>query len=274
MRVIYAAFIIVRRVNRLQLAVNFYPERYRDFFNLAAFLPVFCPESVRFGIFVRTIHKGVVRDFVINLQRQKVVVAVFRFVFQIHRLVHLAREFALYVFAGAKDIEARKSLVADRAVFDILFIVLFFEKRGKIYAKVKPAYCKVAVAIDIALNFYNVVGSADDKVAIGKDTSRKTFKNDRVEVSGGHLLHGLPVHDFFIPTVYGNIALDSLENKVVAFIFSAQAVVRYQGVAERVFERDVFNFRFFVISEAHRSFLRAFYAPYVDKHAVKRRLFL
>ena len=202
MRVIYAAFIIVRRVNRLQLAVNFYPERYRDFFNLAAFLPVFCPESVRFGIFVRAIHKGVVRDFVINLQRQKVVVAVFRFVLQIHRLVHLAREFALYVFAGAKDIEARKRLVADCAVFDIFFIVLFFEKRGKIYAKVKPAYRKVAVAIDIALNFYNVVGCADDKVAVGKDTARKTFKNNRVEVSGGHLLHGLPVHDFFIPTVY------------------------------------------------------------------------
>ena len=142
------------------------------------------------------------RDFVINLQRQKVVVAVIRFVFQIHRLVHFAREFALYVCAGAKDIETCKSLVADRAVFDIFFVVRFFVKRGKIYAKVKPAYCKVAVAIDIALNFYNVVGSADDKVAVGKDTARKTFKNNRVEVSGGHLLHGLPVHDFFIPTVY------------------------------------------------------------------------
>ena len=202
MRVIDAAFVIVCRVNRLQFAVNSYPERYCDFFNRAAVLPVSCPESVRFGVFVRKIHKGVVRDFVINLQRQKVVVAVFRFVFQIHRLVHFAREFALYVCAGAKDIETCKSLVADRAVFDIFFVVRFFVKRGKIYTKVKPAYCKVAVAIDIALNFYNVVGSADNKVAVGKDTASKTFKNNRVEVSGGHLLHGLPVHDFFIPTVY------------------------------------------------------------------------
>ena len=201
MRVIDAAFVIVCRVNRLQFAVNSYPERYCDFFNRAAVLPVSCPESVRFGVFVRKIHKGVVRDFVINLQRQKcVVVAVF--VFQIHRLVHFALLFALYVFAGAKDIEACKSLVADRAVFDIFFVVRFFVKRGKIYTKVKPAYCKVAVAIDIALNFYNVVGSADNKVAVGKDTASKTFKNNRVEVSGGHLLHGLPVHDFFIPTVY------------------------------------------------------------------------
>ena len=201
MRVIDAAFVIIRRVNRLQFAVNHYPERYCDFFNRAAVLPVSCPESVRFGIFRRKIHKGEVRNFVVNLQRQKVVVTVFR-VFQIHRLVHFARFFALYVFAGAKDIEACKSLVADCAVFDIFFVVRFFVKRGKIYAKVKPAYCKVAVAIDIALNFYNVVGSADNKVAVGKDTASKTFKNNRVEVSGGHLLHGLPVHDFFIPTVY------------------------------------------------------------------------
>ena len=195
MRVIDAALVIFRIDILPDSVLVFYPERDCDLLRRAAVLPVFCPESI-FVCVARLVHKGIVRNLVVNLDRSVLRIRLIAIIF-----VHCLAEYRIrtvslnYFCLRKRNHDATYDRFGIRPIMNILFVVVLLHQAGKIYpAEFQTSDRKIAVNVYVTLHANQIIDRADDKVAVGVNTARHAFQNKRVEQTRLH--HAFTVFRF------------------------------------------------------------------------------